>query len=544
MQKNIWLSCKYLRLSIDDGDKSESDSIVNQSIMIDSFLRQREDITIVDTFKDDGFTGTDFNRPGFIAMMEAIERKEINCVIVKDLSRFGREHIDVDRYIQKIFPALGVRFIAINDNYDSLTASITDKHLVLPVKSFVNDTYSRQNSQRIRSHLQAKRDLGHYVGSYVAYGYLKSSKNKNEIEIDPFASKYVKQIFQWKKDGLSSQQIANELNDLGVLAPADYKRSRGINYKSPFQTHLSSKWSAVAVNRILKNVLYCGILEQGKTQRVNYKVKVQRELPMAEWAVKENNHAAIIDNHTFELVQRLNKLDTRIAPGEDKLYLFGGLLVCGDCGRNLVRRVNTYKGKQKIFYICTTYNRNEGCTRHSIKEEELITIVQNSLKMYGELTDAIKDAVIFLKNEKLDINELVMQDDVIMKQRQELDKYYKLFHSLSKSLSNRLISKQEYIAMKNAYQKRIDELETSINKQEEYLEDLLQNKFMCDKWMEQFLEKPEISSFDRDTLIHFIEKIIIYEGKKVEIIYRFQDELLVAQRLVKNIQKYNVEVTG
>ena len=195
MQKNIWIAAKYLRLSIEDGDKAESESIVNQSILIDSYMKSTSDITIVDTFKDDGFSGTDFNRPGFQAMLKAIENKEINCIIVKDLSRFGREHIDVDRYIQKVFPQLGVRFIAINDNYDSETANITDTHLVLPVKSFVNDTYCRQNSQKVRSHLSAKRNIGEYVGNYVSYGYKKCDTDKSQIEIDPVAAKHVRDNF-------------------------------------------------------------------------------------------------------------------------------------------------------------------------------------------------------------------------------------------------------------------------------------------------------------------------------------------------------------
>ena len=173
MQKNIWIAAKYLRLSIEDGDKAESESIVNQSILIDNYMKSTSDITIVETFKDDGFSGTDFKRPGFQAMLKAIENKEINCSIVKDLSRFGSEHIDVVRYIQKVFPQLGVRFIAINDNYDSETANITDTHLVLPVKSFVNDTYCRQYSQKVRSHFSAKRNIGEYVGYYVSYGYKK-----------------------------------------------------------------------------------------------------------------------------------------------------------------------------------------------------------------------------------------------------------------------------------------------------------------------------------------------------------------------------------
>ena len=220
MQKNIWIAAKYLRLSIEDGDKAESESIVNQSILIDNYMKSTSDITIVETFKDDGFSGTDFKRPGFQAMLKAIENKEINCIIVKDLSRFGREHIDVDRYIQKVFPQLGVRFIAINDNYDSETANITDTHLVLPVKSFVNDTYCRQNSQKVRSHLSAKRNIGEYVGNYVSYGYKKCDADKSQIEIDPVAAKHVRDIFNWKMEGMSNQLIADKLNELGVLAPA------------------------------------------------------------------------------------------------------------------------------------------------------------------------------------------------------------------------------------------------------------------------------------------------------------------------------------
>ena len=353
MQKNIWIAAKYLRLSIEDGDKAESESIVNQSILIDNYMKSTSDITIVETFKDDGFSGTDFKRPGFQAMLKAIENKEINCIIVKDLSRFGREHIDVDRYIQKVFPQLGVRFIAINDNYDSETANITDTHLVLPVKSFVNDTYCRQNSQKVRSHLSAKRNIGEYVGNYVSYGYKKCDADKSQIEIDPVAAKHVRDIFNWKMEGMSNQLIADKLNELGVLAPADYKRATGVNFKSSFQTHLTSRWSAVAIIRILKNPIYYGVLQQGKSQRINYKVKVQRALPKEEWVIFENHHEGIVTKEEYETVQMLLAKDTRIAPGENRLYLFGGLLSCGDCGSNLIRRTNSYKGEKT--FIFSTY---------------------------------------------------------------------------------------------------------------------------------------------------------------------------------------------
>ena len=543
MQKNIWIAAKYLRLSIEDGDKAESESIVNQSILIDNYMKTTTDITIVETFKDDGFSGTDFNRPGFQAMIKAIENKEINCIIVKDLSRFGREHIDVDRYIQKVFPQLGVRFIAFNDSYDSETANITDTHLVLPVKSFVNDTYCRQNSQKVRSHLSAKRNIGEYVGNYVSYGYKKCDEDKSRIEIDPVAAKHVRDIFTWKMEGMSNQMIADKLNEFGVLAPADYKRATGVNFKSSFQTHLTSRWSAVAIIRILKNPIYYGVLQQGKSQRINYKVKVQRALPMEEWVIIEDHHEGIVTKEEFETVQMLLAKDTRVAPGENKLYLFGGLLMCGDCGSNLIRRTNSYKGEKTVFYICASYNKKKDqCSRHSIREDVLINLVTDSLKMYCEMTDAIRSAVAYLKDNSLDTQVLVQHDDMVLELRNKLNKYYMLLHSLSGNLANGIISKEDYSLLREKYQEEIKNLEANIEKQEEYIEDLLNNKLMFEEWVDAFLEKPSLGDLDRDMLLQYIEKIKVYEDKKIEIVSRFQDELVVAARLAEQIGKTKKEV--
>lgn len=543
MQNNVWLAAKYLRLSIEDGDKTESESIVNQSILIDNYMKTTSDITIVETYKDDGFSGTDFNRPGFQSMIKAIENKEINCIIVKDLSRFGRDHIEVDRYIQKVFPELGVRFIAINDNYDSTTANMTDTHLVLPVKSFVNDTYCRQNSQKIRSHLEAKMRIGEYVGNYVSYGYKKCEGDKNQIEIDPIAAKHVRDIFSWKMSGMSNQMIANKLNELGILAPADYKQASGVNFKTPFQIYLTSKWSVGTIIRILKNPIYYGVLQQGKSQRINYKVKVQRALPMEEWVVIENHHEGIVSKEEFEIVQSLLAKDTRIAPGENGLYLFSGLLVCGDCGGNLIRRPNTYKGKKTVFYICASYNKKKDkCTRHSIREDILIKLVTDSLEMYCEMTDAIQGAAEYLKEHSLDTEVLVQHDDVVLELRNKLNKYYKLLHSLSGNLAKGIISKDDYTLLREKYQSEIKNLEINIEKQEVYIEDLLNNKLMCEEWINTFLDKPCLGELDRDMLLQYIDKIKVFEDKKVEIVYRFQDELLTAARLAEQLKKREDEV--
>lgn len=531
----IYLGGKYLRLSEEDGDKIESESIVNQSILIDNFLKNVSDITIIDTFKDDGYTGTDFERPGFQALMQAVEKGEINCIIVKDLSRLGREHIDVDRYVQKIFPSLGVRFISINDHYDSLTANDSETHLIMPVKSFVNDSYCRDISIKIRSNLAAKRQNGDYVGSYVAYGYKKDTADKRKLVIDPAAANVVTRIFAWKLEGMSNLSIANRLNGLGVLAPADYKKTQGINYKSAFQTHMKAQWSPVAIARILRNPIYIGTLIQGKTYRVNYKVKQQRQNSAEKWAVVPQNHEPIIDEGSYQLVQQLLNKDLRTVPGNERNYMFGGILFCGDCGRNMIHRSVSYKGKKTVYYICTTYNRGDGCSRHSIREDVLIRLVEDSVKVYSEMTDAVYDAVQLIRSQKVETDVVIEYDNTILRLREEKVKYTKLILTLSENLKKGIISKKDYETYRNKYQDQLENIEWSIEKQRSYISDLMEHRFFCDQWMEKFLEKPDIGSVDRDLVLRYIEKILVYENKQIEIVFRFQDEINAAVGIAENM---------
>lgn len=536
MSKNsIYLGCKYLRLSIEDGDKTESESIINQSILIDNYLKKISDITIVDTFKDDGYTGTDFNRPGFKQMVEAATRGEINCIIVKDLSRLGREHIDVDRYVQIIFPKMGIRFISINDNYDSLTANESETHLILPVKSFVNDSYCRDISTKIRSNLAAKRQHGDYVGAFVAYGYMKNPADKTKIIIDKTASDTVRNIFQWRIHGMSNQAISDKLNELGVLAPADHKKTLGVNFKSAFQKGLRSKWSPVAIARILQNPIYIGTLIQGKSYRINYKVKEQRDKSAEDWDIVERNHEAIIDDNMFLLVQDILAKDIRIAPGMGENYLFGGILICGDCGRNLVRRTTTYKGTTSVFYICSTYNKHDGCSRHSIKEEIVFKLVRNALSMYRDMTDGIRRAAAYVRENRVDTEQIVENDKIVIRLQEERVKYSRLLLTLTDNLIKGVIGKSDYELIREKYQRQIEEIEGHIIAQEKYIRDMLEEKFLCDKWLEEYLTAPDLGTIDRNLILRYINQIKVYENNEVTIQFRFQDELEIASRISDSI---------
>ena len=283
----------YLRLSKEDGDfsfsgeKLESDSISNQRLLIMDYLKKHPEITVVKEYCDDGFTGANFERPDFNKMMDAVRAGEIDCIVVKDLSRFGREYIGSGEYIQKIFPRLGIRFIAINDHYDNAQPGAADNELVLPFKNLMNDSYCRDISIKVRSNLEAKRRSGQFVGTRVVFGYMRSPDNKNQLVIDPEAASVVQEIFKWKVEGLSPAQIADQLNTANVPSPIEYKKAKGSKQRTCFQTKQVALWSAVAIYRILKNEIYTGTLVQGKTTSPNHKVKKTVAKPSMREAIDE-----------------------------------------------------------------------------------------------------------------------------------------------------------------------------------------------------------------------------------------------------------------
>lgn len=283
--------------------------------------------------------------------MQDIEFGYINCVIVKDLSRLGRDYIETGKLIQNIFPAFSVRFIALNDNFDSLTASFHEKTLILPVKNFVNDMYCSDISKKVRSHQQIKRENGDFIGAFAVYGYRKNPKNVNQLLVDRYAAQIVKKIFAWKIAGFSNLAIAKKLNEMGILSPMEYKKSQGENFSTGFVTHIKAQWSAVAVKRILTNEMYVGVMVQGKNEKVSYKVKRLVEKPRDEWVRVADTHEAIVPLKDFKTVQKLLEVDTRVFAGKAKCHIFTGYLFCGDCGKPMSRRVNRYKGIKNIFYM-------------------------------------------------------------------------------------------------------------------------------------------------------------------------------------------------
>ena len=535
MKNKHFLAAMYLRLSRDDSDvgdvtdgkgnvKSESNSIGNQRELIRAYIHEQQDIELYDIYVDDGFSGSNFDRPEFKRMMSDVEAGRVNCVIVKDLSRFGRDYIESGRYIQKVFPALGVRFVALTDHYDSFHADAGESGIVLPVKNFINDSYCRDISTKVKSQFEVKRKNGECIAPFALYGYRKAENNKNQLVIDEYAADVVRKIFEWKMDGMAVSAIAEKLNGLGILSPKEYKKSIGSNYKGGFSGAVKSMWSSSTVKRILTNEMYLGHLVQGKTEKINYKLKKSVEKPKEDWVKVEDTHEPIISQDNFLIVQNLLKVDSRVSPVSEKNSLFAGVLFCGDCGEQMIRRVNRYKDTQKVYYICSTKNRGEGCTRHSIEEEKLKRLVIESIRRYANCF--LEEKRVLEKSLELETNfeSIVRYDTEIARLKQEQDKYYSLCSGLYEDLRREIITKEEFERLHSEFKRKASEFEEAQKKQETMIKELFKNGVISAGRLKTMQDCSELKEIDRHTLCSMVKEIIVYENQRIEIVFYYTNQ--------------------
>ena len=521
---NIYNAAGYLRLSKEDGDKTESDSISNQRDLIANFVKRAPEIRLCSERIDDGFSGACFNRPAFNLMMEDVKAGRINCIIVKDLSRFGRNYIEAGRYIERIFPFLDVRFIAINDDYDSAKEKSPSDNIIIPFKNLVNDAYCRDISVKIRSQLDIKRKKGEFIGSFAAYGYLKSEENKNQLVIDPYAAKIVRDIFAWKLEGLSQQGIADRLNEISEPSPMEYKRLLGLHFSTSFQVKTTTKWTAVAIGRILKNPIYAGHLVQGKESTPNYKIK-QRVLKRSDqWIRVENTHEPIITQEVFDTVNRVLAQDTRIAPDEETVYPFAGLIFCADCKSGMVRKIVPAGGKRYAYYYCSRNKAGKGCSTHCISERILEKAVLQALQNHIASILDIERILSFIDTLPMQQEEIRKLDTQLLMKQEEIEKYKNLKVSIYEDLKSGVIDAEEYREFKGIYGKKCEEAQQAAERLEQDRNTVLAGKGANSIWVEAFKKNKNITALSRKVMVSLIEWIHVYMGNRVEIRFRYQYE--------------------
>lgn len=531
----------YLRLSKEDDDiaKSEtlqSNSIENQKEYIEDYLQSKLEIRVVDFYIDDGYSGVNFDRPDFQRMLQDIKDKKINCVIVKDLSRLGRNYIEVGKYIERLFPFLGVRFIAINDNFDSADDAALSNNIIVPFKNLINDAYCRDISIKIRSHLEVKRKRGEFIGAFPVYGYMRG-EDKNKLIVDPCAAEIVKEIFAMKMEGMSQQAIAAELNRLGVLSPAEYKKEQGSGYKTVFQTHSRAKWTAVAVLRVLTNEVYMGTLIQGKESTPNYKVRVREKKPKEEWIRVENAHEAIISRTDFELISDILQKDTRVSTGKSAVSVYSGYLVCADCGCSMVRKKVRSGSLEYVYYVCSGNKKDKDiCSSHRISENTLNMAITKTLQLHLKQLGDLQESIRYIRETSGNsdkIKKLVLQSE---KRKEDIEKYNRLKLECYEDYKKELITQDEYMLFKKELDNRIEEIQRAITELGKKKRMLLDGGYEKESLLEKFLTSKEIE-LKRSILVRFISRIYVYEDHRIEIIFRYQDEIRQLLGIVEEIKQ-------
>ena len=516
----------YARLSKDDDLVGDSNSIVHQKEILAKYAKEHG-FTNIEFYVDDGFSGTNFNRPDFQRMMADAEEGKISTVIVKDMSRFGRDYIMVGYYTEIYFSNLDIRFIAINDNVDS---NIQTENDLTPFKNVFNEWYARDTSKKIRAVFKAKGNSGKHLTTNPPFGYKKDPNDKEKWIIDDEAAATVRRIFQMYVDGYRISEIGHKLTEEKVETPILYYMNRGI--KTNARSEYPEIWDLMSIKYILSQTAYAGHTVNFQTAVKSYKTIKQVNLPRNQWVIFRNTQEAIIDEKTFETVQQMRKAK-RARTKYNEPNMFSGLLYCADCGNHLtIQRVA--RNRKMDNFSCATYRKKKKglCSCHRILVSDLETIVKNDLQKVCEyvflhekeftdeyLSGSKRETVKFQSKTKTELKRL--------SERQE--EIGRIIRKLYEDNVCGRITDERFDFLAKSYEDEGNELKTKIQELKNALASSVQDEEKLSKFLKLVKSYTEIEELTPEILNSFIEKIYIgetekYDGRKmqeVEIIYKF-----------------------
>lgn len=528
-----WNIAAYLRLSSDDGDKAESNSIGNQRSIVKQYINSNKLSSSIKYYIDDGYSGTTFDRPDFKKMVDDIKNNKINCIIVKDLSRLGRNYIEVGKYIDEIFPSYNIRFIAINDNIDTGKDPKSASSIIVPFKNLMNDEYARDISQKVRSVLDSKKGQGKFIGSYAPYGYLRDSKDKYKFIIDKEPAKIVKKIFSMILSGKSKKEIANELNSLKVSTPRVYKLENDITH---YNINESTKlWNSKKLDEILKNKTYTGDLIQGVRKKVSHKVHKTNRVNSDEWIIIPNHHKGIVSLEDYNKVQELLYERNIRVNGNNNYDVFSGYLRCGKCGSNMIIR----KGQYHTYYYCRNYLKDKKCSVKSIQKEKLESLVIDFINNFRNVVIEIDqkiEQIVSQKEISYDIDIIKAKIDNI---DNEINKFVKLRNEIKDDLKEKFITEAEYWEYSADYSKKISEYRKEKINLEDRLENISFESKNNEDWFNEIKKLKEVKKIDRLLIEELIEDIVIDENQNIKIIFKCEDKYFEALDFIKR-QNYDI----
>lgn len=513
----------YVRLSVEDSH-THSASIETQQMIIAQFLERNPDIQVYDTYIDNGTSGTTFHRPAFQKMLSDIESGFVNCVIVKDLSRLGRNTIDTGYYIEQYFRLRNVRFIAVNENFD--TAAPEDAHsgIIIPLRNMINEAYALDIGRKIKAQQRQAMKDGKFIGSRTPYGYLKAPDDCHQLIIDPVAAPVVQKMFQWASEGFGLNTITVRLNEAGYLPPSHYKNTQGIITHENLMGN--GNWNTRTVARILHAQVYTGDLVQGRTKIVDHQ---QVEVSEMEWTVVHGTHEAIISHELFEAVQKkLDETAHHCKEREVQAYspnILKGKIFCAHCGGSLHRHRNFRKKSADVYlFYCLTNSRiaKERCPGVLIREDVLLDSLADMLQ--NALDAALGSYSLSLLELPQQTAERAELNEKITCRKQEIQRLQGLIRSLYENLIQDILTKDEYITYKGKYEAKIEQLSDEVSHLEKGLKAL-------DKQMEQHRALKRDSNSLRENreltaalIDRLIDRVEVSKDKQITVHYRFESE--------------------
>ena len=534
-ERNIWKVGIYCRLSSDDGYNAESDSITNQKEIIEYFLKKEENIEIIDYYQDDGYSGTTFNRPDFKRMFNALVNGDINTIIVKDLSRFGRNYIEVGNYIEQIFPLYNTRFIAVNDNIDSFKDPKSVNNIIVPFKNLMNDEYARDISNKVRSVLMTKSLNGEWVGGTCPYGYKKNPDNIHQLIIDEEEAPVVRKIFKMALDGFGHIKIARFLNDNGILCRKEVQRRK--KYKlsmSSEDEEIVYHWSTSTIGKMVTSEIYIGNLVWNRTGSVSYKDHRQIYKPKSEWVIVEGTHEGIISVEDFNKIQETIKERLSKKKRPEKLTIYKYKIKCADCGRSMCKMEDFRDGRTSSNFYCRNYKTTSSkCSPHKIKTSELDSMVIEAILMQIKSVLNIEKTINKIKENSKTTNKDEYEKQ-ILKLNNDIDKIKRLKKVAYEDWKLERISKEEFINYSNDYEKSIENLNNEIKVYENKIESSLRDIKEDEYWIEHFRRNKKIKSLSREVIEELIDCIYVHEGGNITIKFKYQDEYERALKSIEN----------
>jgi len=523
----------YIRLSVMDFGRNDSESVVNQEELLRSYVDEHPDLIFRDIYTDNGETGTNFDRPKWLNLMRECRQGNINCIIIKDLSRLGRNYIETGEYLESILPMLGVRLIAVNDRYDSLNLS-NGERLVSNIKNLVNDIYTKDISRKVIAAMHTKQKNGEFLGGFASYGYLIDPMDRRKIVVNPDTAPIVRRIFEMKAENMGNGTICQVLNGENIPCPQKYRYIKGFTQSDKYANCV---WGVSTVADIIRNPLYLGHMTQGKARRALCDGKPQRKTKRDEWFIVHNTHEPIVTEELYDQANaafderaekyKRNRYKNGNAPHDRQEPLLNGVAYCADCGIGLTRKKQTSSGSNKVAWVfrCKRHFDVQACTKKSIHEtnlyESVYYAIRTQIQQYVDVAEILEK----LNRDNGYKSRLMRYEEEIEEIEKELRRLSSLRQAIYEDYAAKLLTASEYQYAIDKYNTDMDKQHTKLDAMKAERAEYSKQTKQTNKWLATFEQFMDNKALNREMVQALVERVEVSNLDKVSVSFKFRDEL-------------------